>query len=100
EVVAAEGYDRGVEVLPLLLEPGHMSRQDRSLALGEALQLAEVDRQLWRKRRLPNAFDLFGQQLVHRHAVEGGDLAQAGARGVAGPALVGGGERGLEPPVR
>src|SRR5438552_721390 len=100
EVVTAEGHDLRVEVLPLLLQPSHMPSQDRALAFGQPLQLAEVDCQLWREGRLPDAFDLLRQQLVHRDAVEGGDLVQAGDGDIAVAALVGGEQRALEALVR
>ena len=51
-----------------------MTGEDRALALGEPLELSQVDGQLRRQRRLAAALDFFGQQLIDRNAVQRRDL--------------------------
>jgi len=63
--------------------------EDRPLALRQALELGQVDRELRRQGRLTHAFHLFRQQLVDGHAVEGGDLVQTGDRDIPVAALIG-----------
>ena len=90
EVIGAEGHDRRVEILSLLLQACHVTGQDRALPFGEPLQLAQIDGQLGRQSGLAHALDFFGQELIDRNAVEGRDLMQAGDRDIAIAALVGG----------
>ena len=77
-----------------------MPAQDRALALGQSLKLVEVDRHLGRERGFAGAFEILGQQLVDRDAVEGRDLVQPGHRDIPVAALVGRQQRTFEALVR